>query len=225
MDELFQRFPSDWREAISPFVSQKDLSELMLKMRLSQEAVYPPKDLVFRAFELTCFDRVSVVLLGQDPYHGENEACGLCFAVKEGVKIPPSLKNIIKELKNDLNVDLRSTELVSWAKQGVLLLNRTLTVFKDQPLSHKDWGWDHLTLACLKALIKRGKPLVFMCLGKPSLHLITKLRVEFHPEIRVIEAPHPSPLSAYRGFFGSKIFSKTNQALLELGLKPIRFEE
>lgn len=225
MKKSYPVFPEDWLKAITPFCSRQALDQIIDRIVSSSQIVYPPLGEIFRAFELTQFESVKVVILGQDPYHGVDEACGLCFAVKEGVKPPPSLKNLIKELSQDLGVSLKSTELVGWAKQGILLLNRTLTVFKDQPLSHKSWGWDEISFGCLKALILRRKPLVFLCLGKESLNLVRKLGVDHHPEVKVIEAPHPSPLSAHRGFFGSKIFSRINKALVLMELTEVRFQD
>jgi uracil-DNA glycosylase len=215
--------PQDWLEALEAIVDLSQLLQLDQRLLNSEKKIFPKASLIFEALRLCPIADTKLVLLGQDPYHGEGEATGLCFAVPLEKKIPPSLRNLMKELQADLGQSLESTDLKSWANQGVLLLNRTLTVFENEPLSHKTWGWDALTLGCLKALILRKSPLVFLCLGKESLELIKQLGASFHPEIKVITAPHPSPLSAHRGFMGSKIFSKVNHALEELKMTPIRF--
>ena len=172
--------------------------------------IYPSKVNVFRAFNLTNFNDVKVVIIGQDPYHGENEANGLAFSLNEEVKITPSLRNIFKELNTDLGIERQSKDLSGWAKQGILLINSILTVEKDKPLSHKNLGWQNITDYIIKYISDHKDNVVFILWGKESeekLKLIDKIKHY------VIVSPHPSPFSARRGFFGSKPFSRTNDYL------------
>ncbi|MBP2855511.1 uracil-DNA glycosylase, partial [Acinetobacter baumannii] len=172
--------------------------------------------------ELTPYEEVKVVILGQDPYHGENQAHGLSFSVQPGVKIPPSLRNIYKELYDDLGIaPVQHGNLVSWAKQGVLLLNTVLTVREGQAYSHRGKGWERLSDTIIEKLNEREKPIVFILWGKPAQEKIKMIDKSRHI---IITSPHPSPLSASRGFFGSKPFSKTNDALLALGEEPIDWQ-
>lgn len=177
---------------------------------------------VYEALELTPYEEVKVVILGQDPYHGVNQAHGLSFSVQPGVKTPPSLVNIYKELKNDLGIEpVSHGNLVTWAKQGVLLLNTVLTVREGQAYSHRGKGWEQLTDAIIEKLNERDKPIVFILWGKPAQEKMKMIDKSRHI---IITAPHPSSLSAHRGFFGSKPFSKTNDALLALGETPIDWQ-
>lgn len=179
---------------------------------------YPPKQLIFSALRAVDYDRTRVVILGQDPYHGPGQANGMAFAVREGVKFPPSLENILKEAENDLGVKIHCKgTLEGWAKQGVLLLNTVLTVRAGQAFSHSEIGWKEFTDAVIAALAAREKPMAFILWGNgaiakkaiiPSRHFI-------------VTSPHPSPLSAYRGFFGSRPFSKVNEFLVSIGETPI----
>ena len=181
--------------------------------------VYPPKDFIFNALKLTSYENTKVVIVGQDPYHGEHQAHGLSFSVQKGVKVPPSLQNIYKELYDDLGVPIRNDgDLTGWAKQGVLLLNAVLTVEKDKAASHRNWGWELLTDYIIKVLNMKEEPVVFILWGnfaKEKAKLIT------NPHHYIITSPHPSPFSAYSGFFGSKPFSKTNDYLVKNNLKSI----
>lgn len=223
---MFNNFftpPSDWEKACQFFFQKNCLESIDEKITQLNGVVYPQKSFVFKAFELTPFETVKVVIMGQDPYHGEGEACGLCFAVPEGVKIPPSLKNLIKELKDDLGQKLRSSDLNFWAKQGVLLLNRTLTVEKDRPLSHKLVGWDGFTSAVINALIASSKKIVFVAFGKESYNFLSSFAFKMSSSQVILNFAHPSPLSAYRGFFQSKPFSQINEKLVSLGHNPIVF--
>ena len=182
--------------------------------------VYPPKRDILRALKLTDYNDVKVVILGQDPYHGENEANGLSFSVNEGIKLPPSLKNIYKELYDDLGITKTTGDLTSWANQGVLLLNSVLTVLKDTPTSHSKIGWQEYTDAIIKKLNEREKPIVFILWGnyaRSKKNLITNKRHY------IIESPHPSPFSANSGFFGSRPFSKTNEFLKKNNIKEIEW--
>lgn len=184
-----------------------------------KKTCYPPKSRILRALSLTDYDKVKVVILGQDPYHGEGEANGLAFAVSNGIKLPPSLKNIYKELYDDLNLPPSKVgNLECWAKEGVLLLNAVLTVEKDKAASHKDIGWQNFTDAIIKKINEKNTPVVFILWGnfaRSKKELIT------NPIHYIIESTHPSPFSANHGFFGSKPFSKTNNFLKKNGIKEI----
>ena len=193
---------------------------LFVKGEYQTKIVYPRYEKIFNALRYTDYDDVKVVILGQDPYHGENEAHGLSFSVLEGVRRPPSLDNIFKELYSDLGVKRTNNNLSDWAKQGVLLLNSIMTVIKDKPLSHKSRGWEIFTDNIIKYLNDREKPVVFILWGsyaRSKKELITNKR---H---LIIESAHPSPLSASRGFFGSKPFSKCNAFLKQHGEEEIKW--
>ncbi|MFR5857167.1 MAG: uracil-DNA glycosylase [Bacilli bacterium] len=183
------------------------------------KTIYPPKDYIFNALKLTNYENTKVVIVGQDPYHGENQAHGLSFSVQKGIKLPPSLQNIYKELESDLGIKPRlDGDLTGWAKQGVLLLNAVLTVEKDKAGSHRNLGWELLTDYIIKVLNKKDTSVVFILWGnfaKEKAKLIT------NPKHFIIISPHPSPFSAYSGFFGSKPFSKTNNYLIKNNLEPI----
>lgn len=189
-------------------------------MKLYEEkTIYPLKENIFNAFKLTPYENVKVVIVGQDPYHGEGEAHGLSFSVQDNVKIPPSLQNIYKELYNDLGIMPKKTgNLTGWAKEGILLLNSTLTVEKDKANSHQGLGWQIFTDYVIKVLNQKNEPVVFILWGnfaRSKKNLIT------NPKHLIIESTHPSPFSAYNGFFGSKPFSKTNNFLIKNNIKPI----
>ena len=177
----------------------------------NKKTIFPPKDYIFNALKLTSYKDTKVVIVGQDPYHGVNEAMGLSFSVNKGIKIPPSLQNIYQELYNDLGIPPKNHgDLTGWAKQGVLLLNAVLTVEKDKAASHRNKGWELLTNYIIKVLNVKEEPIVFILWGnfaKEKAKLIT------NPKHLIITSPHPSPFSAYSGFFGSKPFSKTNNFL------------
>lgn len=193
---------------------------LFVKGEYKQKKVFPKYENIFNALRFTDYDSVKVVILGQDPYHGENEAHGLSFSVLEGVRRPPSLDNIFKELYNDLGIKRTNNNLNDWADQGVLLLNSIMTVIKDRPLSHKDKGWEIFTDNIIKYLNEREKPIVFILWGsfaRSKKELIT------NPRHLIIESAHPSPLSASRGFFGSKPFSRCNAFLKENGMNEINW--
>ena len=178
-------------------------------------AVYPPAKFIFRAFWETPFDKVKVVILGQDPYHGNGQANGLCFDVNEGLKLPPSLQNIYKEIKSDLGTN---GNIHNWSKQGVLLLNSTLTVRANSPASHANQGWEIFTDKVIQLLADKKNNLVFILWGK---YAQDKGKVIDDKKHFVIRSPHPSPFSAYSGFFGSKPFSKCNEYLKNIGKSPI----
>lgn len=193
---------------------------LFVRNEYHHKTVYPKYENIFNALRLTDYDDVKVVILGQDPYHGENEAHGLSFSVLDGVKRPPSLDNIFKELYSDLGIRRENNDLSDWAKQGVLLLNAIMTVVKDNPLSHKAKGWEIFTDNIIKYLNEREKPIVFILWGnfaRSKRELIT------NKNHLIIESAHPSPLSASRGFFGSKPFSKCNDFLRDNGMEEIKW--
>lgn len=182
---------------------------------------YPPIHQVFQALRECSYQQTVLVILGQDPYHNEGEAMGLSFSVPNGIPIPPSLQNIYQEMHTDLNINIPTTgDLTPWAKQGVLLLNSILSVRKNQPLSHQQYGWETFTDAILKLINQKNNPVVFWLFGAYA----RKKRILLtNPNHLLIEAPHPSPLSAYRGFFGSQPFSKTNAFLKSKGLRELDF--
>jgi uracil-DNA glycosylase len=215
---------ASWKEALSDEFSKEYFTKLIafVKEEYASGMVYPaPKDL-FRAFDLCSFDKTRVVILGQDPYHGERQAIGLSFAVNSDEKLPPSLQNIFKEIESDLGTPLmhRDGDLSRWAKQGVLLLNATLTVRVHQAGSHQGQGWEEFTDAVIRTLSEKREHLVFILWGN---YARTKGAHIDRSKHCVIESPHPSPFSAYNGFFGSKPFSKTNEYLAEHGEKPIEW--
>lgn len=212
-----------WDDIINQESKKDYFLELTKKINLERTnyIVYPKEADLFKAFKLTPLNKVKVVLLGQDPYHEENQANGLAFSVNKGIKIPPSLKNLYKELQSDLGIAIPNHgDLTTIAKQGVLLLNTVLTVRKGMAQSHHNYGWQQFTDEIIKTLNNEDRPIVFILLGndaKGKKPLIT------NPKHYIIEAIHPSPLSANRGFFGSKIYSKTNEFLIKNNLEPIDF--
>ena len=186
-----------------------------------EKTIFPPKARILSALNITDYNDVKVVILGQDPYHGVGEANGLAFSVSEGIKIPPSLQNIYKELNSDLGIEIPKTgNLESWAKEGVLLLNTVLTVEKDKPASHKNIGWELFTDSIIKKLNEKNEPIVFILWGnfaKSKKSLIT------NPKHLILDSSHPSPFSCHYGFFGSKPFSKTNDFLRKNNIKEINW--
>ncbi len=215
---------NDWLEPLKPEFSKPYYKELYAKVKEEYEkhVVFPPSNEIFSAFELTPLADVKVVIIGQDPYHNVGQAHGLCFSVKPDVAIPPSLVNIYKELESDLGCFVPNNGyLVKWAKQGVLLLNTVLTVQAHQANSHRGIGWEEFTNAAISVLNEQDRPIVYILWGAPAQ---TKKKMLNNPKHLILEAPHPSPLSAYRGFFGSKPFSKTNAFLEANGLKPIDWQ-
>lgn len=182
------------------------------------KTIFPPKDYVFNALKLTPYENVKVVIMGQDPYHGVGEAHGLSFSVQDGIKLPPSLKNIYKELNDDLGIEPASSgDLTKWAKEGVLLLNAVLTVEKDKPASHRNLGWEYLTDYIIQVLNKREEPIVFILWGNFARE---KKKYITNKKHLIIESSHPSPFSC-SGFFGSRPFSRANEFLEKNNIKPI----
>ena len=193
---------------------------IFVKSEYKVHRVFPPYKNIFDALRYTDYDEVKVVILGQDPYHGYQEAHGLCFSVREGIKMPPSLKNILKELHDDLGINRTCSDLTDWAKQGVLLLNAIMTVVEDRPLSHKEKGWEIFTDAIIKKINERDVPVIFVLWGN---YARSKKSLITNPKHHIIESAHPSPLSASRGFFGSKPFSKINNLLEQDNLQKINW--
>ena len=204
---------NDWDIILSDELKKDYFKDLMDKITKAydEKKVYPNKEDVFKAFRITSYENTKVVILGQDPYHGESQAEGLSFSVKPGIEIPPSLKNIFKELHDDLGFDIPDNgSLVHWAEEGVLLLNSVLTVEANKPTSHKNMGWEMFTDAVIKKLNEKDSPVVFIFWGA---YARSKKQYITNPIHYVIESAHPSPLSAFSGFFGSRPFSRTNEFL------------
>ncbi len=216
------RIHPSWRKELAGEFEKPYFKELteFVKKEYQNETVYPPPKYIFRAFDLCPFSEVKVVILGQDPYHGPKQANGLCFAVDEGVTLPPSLQNIFKEIEHDLGKPLmhRTGDLERWAKQGVLLLNATLTVKARMAGSHQGRGWEFFTDAVVQALSERREHLVFMLWGNYAKQKGAHIERTKH---LVLESAHPSPFSAANGFFGNKHFSKANEYFIEHGKDPI----
>lgn len=215
-------FNNSWDEVLHDEMQKsyfKYIKEFVKEERLNKTIFPPAKDL-FNAFKLTDFNNIKVVILGQDPYHGEKEAMGLSFSVRRGVRTPPSLNNIFKELQEDLGIKRTDTDLSDWAQQGVFLLNTVLTVEKDRANSHKDIGWEIFTDYVIKQINDKLDNVVFILWGRQARD---KKRLITNSTHYVIESAHPSPLSAYNGFFGSKPFSKANQFLKEHNKGEIKF--
>lgn len=208
---LFEEFEMPYFEALTDFVRQE----------YATKTVYPPGKLIFHAFEQSPFDLTKVIILGQDPYHGPGQAHGLCFSVPEGIDLPPSLQNIFKEISQDMGITNPSSgNLDRWASQGVLLLNSTLTVQANRAGSHQNRGWEKFTDQVIQVLAKEKEHLVFLLWGS-----FAQKKGEFIDRTRhlVLSSPHPSPLSSYRGFFGNKHFSKTNEYLKLHGIEPVKW--
>ncbi len=215
---------NDWLDAIGDEFKKEYYRDLynFVKDEYSKTVIYPPADEIFNAFHFTPLSKVKVLLLGQDPYHNENQAHGLSFSVQPGQDIPPSLQNIYKELNEDLGCDIPNNGfLKKWADQGVLLLNTVLTVRAHQANSHKNRGWELFTDAIINAVNKQDRPIVYFLWGAPAQKKAAMLN---NPKHLVLQAPHPSPLSAYRGFFGCRHFSKCNDFLVKNGLEPIDWQ-
>lgn len=214
---------NDWDDVLASVWNSNGFHNFMniVKEKYRENTCFPEYSNIFNALKLTPYKDVKVVILGQDPYHGTSEAHGLSFSVQKGVKKPPSLKNIFKELKDDLGYDEPvDGDLTSWAKQGVLLLNSVLTVEKDKAASHKDLGWNLLTDHIIKLLNQKQEPVVFILWGNFARN--KKIFIT-NPKHLIIESPHPSPFSANSGFFGSKPFSKTNIFLIKNNITPVNF--
>ena len=215
---------NDWLEPLTPEFQKPYYAELFrfVKNEYAARKIFPPADDIFNAFHLTPLHAVKVVILGQDPYHNDGQAHGLCFSVKPDVDIPPSLVNIYQELHDDLGCYVPNNGyLTKWASQGGLMLNTVLTVRAHQANSHRGMGWEEFTDAAIRILDEQDRPMVFILWGSPAQK---KEKMLHNPKHLILKAPHPSPLSAYRGFFGSKPFSRTNDFLKENGLEPIDWQ-
>ncbi len=214
----------DWLEVLKPEFAKpyyKELYKFILE-EYNTRTIYPSSDNIYTALDLTPLSEVKVVILGQDPYHNVNQAHGLSFSVLPDVDVPPSLQNIYKELHDDLGLDIPNHGyLEKWARQGVLMLNTVLTVRAHQAFSHRDRGWEKLTDTIIAEVGKKREPVVFMLWGRPAQ---SKLSMLNNPEHLYLKAPHPSPLSAYRGFFGCKHFSKANKFLADKGMTAIDWQ-
>jgi uracil-DNA glycosylase len=215
---------NDWQSILATEFTKPYYQELseFLKHEYHNHIIYPADHDIFNAFQYTSYEQTKVVILGQDPYHGANQAHGLSFSVQHGVRIPPSLKNIFKELQEDLGCTIPNHgNLSEWAMQGVLLLNTVLTVREGEANSHRGRGWEIFTNQVITALNKREKPIVFILWGKPAQSKLHLIDTNKH---RIITSVHPSPLSARKGFFGSKPFSQTNSFLTQLGETEIKWQ-
>lgn len=207
---LEDEFKSDYMKNLSAFLRQE---------KAQKKVIFPKGEDIFTAYKSCPFEEIKVVIIGQDPYHGKNQAHGLCFSVLPPTKTPPSLQNIYKELQNDLGLKIPNHgHLISWARQGVFLLNDVLTVLEGQAHAHKEKGWEKFTDKTIEAISQHLEGVVFLLWGSPAQKKGQKIDAKKH---FILKAPHPSPLSAYRGFFGSKHFSETNKILVKLGKKPI----
>lgn len=215
---------NDWKEALAPEFQKEYYKELYFKVReeYNTRQIFPKAGDLFNAFHYTPLSEVKVVILGQDPYHNVGQAHGLCFSVQPGIDIPPSLVNIYKEMQDDIGTYIPNNGyLVKWAKQGVLLLNTVLTVRAHEANSHRGIGWERFTDAIISLLNEQDRPIVFLLWGAPAQK---KKAMLTNPKHLILEAPHPSPLSAYRGFFGSRHFSKTNDFLEKNGYDVIDWQ-
>ncbi|MCR5546900.1 MAG: uracil-DNA glycosylase [Lachnospiraceae bacterium] len=215
---------NDWLEPLQKEFKKpyyKDLYNFVVSEYQTNQ-IFPPKEDIFNAFSYTPLSNVKVVIIGQDPYHDVGQAHGLCFSVKPGVDVPPSLRNIYQELRDDIGFEIPNHGcLTKWANEGVLLLNNVLTVRAHEAGSHFHHGWEEFTDAVIDVLNEQDRPIVFMLWGKPAQNKAKSLN---NPNHLILKAPHPSPLSAYRGFFGCKHFSKCNEFLKEQGLTPIDWQ-
>ena len=214
----------DWQNALKDEFKKDYYKKLFVKVteEYGSQTIFPPANDIFNAFHYTPLNEVKVVIFGQDPYHNVGQAHGLCFSVQPGIEIPPSLVNIYKEMQDDLGCEIPNHgHLTSWAKQGVLMLNTVLTVRAHQANSHRGIGWEEFTDAAIRVLNEQDRPIVFILWGRPAQ---MKRSMLTNPKHLILEAPHPSPLSAYRGFFGSKPFSKTNAFLRANGVEEIDWE-
>lgn len=213
---------NNWDKILNEEINKTYFKELVsfLNEENKKKTIYPPKIDLFKALQLTDYNDVNVVILGQDPYFNEGEANGLCFSVNNGIKTPPSLRNIYKELKEDLNIDRTNTDLSDWAKQGVLLLNTVLTVESKKPFSHRNKGWETFTDKIIEKLNEKDDPIIFILWGNPAKSKKTLITNKKH---MIVESSHPSPFAYTRGFKGSKPFSKTNNLLKAVNKKEINW--
>lgn len=217
------KIEKSWQEVLQPEFDKPYFENLVgfVKQEYASRTIFPPAGQIFNAFNTCPFNDVKVVILGQDPYHGPGQAHGLCFSVNDGIPFPPSLQNIFKEITSDLGIPAPKTgNLTRWAEQGVLLLNATLTVRASQAGSHQGKGWEEFTDSVIKIISEKAENVVFILWGSYAIKKKTLIDASKHC---ILTAPHPSPLSSYRGFFGCKHFSKTNEYLQSVGKTPIEW--
>jgi uracil-DNA glycosylase len=219
------KIESSWKEALKDEFQKSYFEQIVMSLKhekASGKIIYPPGNLIFNAFDKTPFDKVKVVILGQDPYHGPGQAHGLCFSVQKGVKPPPSLVNIYKEMNTDLGIPIADTgDLSPWADNGVLLLNAMLTVRAGEPASHSKIGWENFTDAVIKRLSDTKEGLVFLLWGKFAQDKQVLIDATKH---YILKAAHPSPFSVDKGFYGCRHFSKTNEILVKQGKEPVNWQ-
>ncbi|WP_343306596.1 uracil-DNA glycosylase [Chitinophaga niabensis] len=219
------KIESSWKEALKDEFQKSYFEQIVMSLKhekASGKTIYPPGNLIFNAFDKTPFDKVKVVILGQDPYHGPGQAHGLCFSVQKGVKPPPSLVNIYKEMNTDLGIPIADTgDLTPWAENGVLLLNAMLTVRAGEPASHSKIGWENFTDAVIKRLSDTKEGLVFLLWGKFAQDKQVLIDATRH---YILKAAHPSPFSVDKGFYGCRHFSKTNEILVKQGKEPVNWQ-
>ena len=213
---------ADWNDVLEKEFSKKYFKNLISFIREEEEkhTVYPSSNKRFKALNLTSFNDLKVVIIGQDPYHGKNQANGIAFSVNDDIAYPPSLKNIIKELSSDLSISIEKIDLKRWAIQGVLLLNTILSVRAKLPASHANQGWEIFTDRIIEEIVKKKEKIIFIAWGNKAIKKLKPFNLSNH---YLLTAPHPSPLSSYRGFFGCKHFSKTNKILKKLNKKAIKW--
>ncbi len=218
------KIESSWKEVLKNEFKQSYFQNIPQHIKIEKEQkkeIYPPGSQIFNAFNTTPFSKLKVVILGQDPYHGQGQANGLCFSVNNGISLPPSLVNIFKELNDDIGMQIpKQGNLSAWAKQGVFLLNASLTVRAGEPMSHSKIGWATFTDSVIQKISTNKKNVVFILWGKFAQEKIVLIDEKKHC---ILKGPHPSPLSAHTGFFGCKHFSKTNEYLISCGIDPINW--
>ena len=213
---------ADWNDILEKEFSKKYFKNLISFIRKEEEkhTVYPSRNKRFEALNLTSFNNLKIVIIGQDPYHGKNQANGIAFSVNNNIENPPSLKNIIKELSNDLSISVEKIDLKKWAKQGVLLLNTILSVRENKPASHAKQGWEEFTDKIIEKIVLQKEAVIFIAWGNKAIKKLEPFNLSNH---YLLTAPHPSPLSSYKGFFGCRHFSKTNKILKQINQKTIQW--
>ena len=213
---------ADWCDILEKEFSKKYFKNLysFLEKEEQKNTVFPSRNKRFEALNLTSFNNLKIVIIGQDPYHGKNQANGIAFSVNDNIDYPPSLKNIIKEISNDLSINIEKIDLKKWAKQGVLLLNTILSVRENKPASHANQGWEEFTDKIIEKIVLQKEAVIFIAWGNKAIKKLKPFNLSNH---YLLTAPHPSPLSSYRGFFGCRHFSKTNKILKKLNKKAIKW--
>ncbi|MDC1062883.1 uracil-DNA glycosylase [Flavobacteriales bacterium] len=213
---------ADWSDILEKEFSKKYFKNLysFLEKEEQKNTVFPSRNKRFEALNLTSFNNLKIVIIGQDPYHGKNQANGIAFSVNDNIDYPPSLKNIIKEISNDLSINIEKIDLKKWAKQGVLLLNTILSVRENKPDSHAKQGWEEFTDKIIEKIVLQKEAVIFIAWGNKAIKKLKPFNLSNH---YLLTAPHPSPLSSYRGFFGCRHFSKTNKILKKLNQKTIQW--